>query len=105
MSCRSVYSAVQRVTIGSSLAYVIQGSTQITAVDQLGRNYVATVEAGDLWYFPPGIPHSLQATNDSAAGSEFLLVCPSSALDSLSVIDDHPRCSPAVLLAMMTHSW
>ena len=29
---------------------------------------------GDLWYFPPGIPHSLQATNDSADGSEFLLV-------------------------------
>ena len=29
---------------------------------------------GDLWYFPPGIPHSLQATNDTEEGSEFLLV-------------------------------
>lgn len=30
--------------------------------------------AGDLWYFPPGIPHSLQATDDDPDGSEFLLV-------------------------------
>ncbi|KAJ2995279.1 hypothetical protein NUW54_g7415 [Trametes sanguinea] len=57
-------------------AYVLSGSTQITAVDQLGRNYVATVNQGDLWYFPPGIPHSLQATNDSAQGTEFLLIFP-----------------------------
>ena len=30
---------------------------------------------GDLWYFPPGIPHSLQATNQSVGGAEFMLVC------------------------------
>ena len=29
---------------------------------------------GDLWYFPPGQPHSLQATADDPEGSEFLLV-------------------------------
>ncbi|KAH9856026.1 oxalate decarboxylase [Lenzites betulinus] len=57
-------------------AYVLSGSTQITSVDQLGRNYVATVHQGDLWYFPPGIPHSLQATNDSSEGTEFLLIFP-----------------------------
>ena len=51
-----------------------QGSTQITSVDRNGRNYVATVNKGDLWYFPPGIPHSLQATNDNPDGTEFLLV-------------------------------
>jgi uncharacterized RmlC-like cupin family protein len=28
---------------------------------------------GDLWYFPAGIPHSLQATNDTVDGAEFLL--------------------------------
>lgn len=33
---------------------------------------------GDLWYFPPGIPHSLQATNDDPDGAEFLLVSPQS---------------------------
>lgn len=29
---------------------------------------------GDLWYFPAGMPHTLQATNDTAYGAEFLLV-------------------------------
>ncbi|THH17142.1 hypothetical protein EW146_g3616 [Bondarzewia mesenterica] len=55
-------------------SFVIKGSTQISAVDQDGRNYLATVNAGDLWYIPPGIPHSLQATGDSPEGTEFLLV-------------------------------
>ncbi|VDC03051.1 unnamed protein product [Peniophora sp. CBMAI 1063] len=55
-------------------AYVIKGTTQVTAVDTEGRNYLANVGPGDLWYFPPGIPHSLQATGDDPEGSEFLLV-------------------------------
>lgn len=29
---------------------------------------------GDLWYFPPGVPHVLQATADLPQGAEFLLV-------------------------------
>ncbi|KAF8872579.1 RmlC-like cupin domain-containing protein [Infundibulicybe gibba] len=58
----------------SEWAYVIKGSTQITSVDADGHNYVATVNAGDVWYFPPGIPHSLQATDDNPEGSEFILV-------------------------------
>jgi oxalate decarboxylase family bicupin protein len=58
----------------SEWAYVLSGSTQVTAVDTDGRNFLATVEPGDLWFFPPGIPHSLQATNESAEGSEFLLI-------------------------------
>ncbi|KJA19336.1 hypothetical protein HYPSUDRAFT_44387 [Hypholoma sublateritium FD-334 SS-4] len=57
-------------------AYVIKGTTQVTAVDTNGRNFIGTVEAGDLWYFPPGIPHSLQATADDPDGSEFLLIFP-----------------------------
>ncbi|TCD65975.1 hypothetical protein EIP91_001967 [Steccherinum ochraceum] len=57
-------------------AYVLKGTTQITSVDQLGRNYVANVGPGDLWYFPPGIPHSLQGTSDNDEGTEFLLVFP-----------------------------
>ncbi|KAF8650595.1 hypothetical protein AX16_005180 [Volvariella volvacea WC 439] len=55
-------------------AYVLKGQTQITAVDAQGRNYIATVGAGDLWYFPPGIPHSLQANSEDPDGSEFVLV-------------------------------
>ncbi|CAL1699617.1 unnamed protein product [Somion occarium] len=55
-------------------AYVLNGSTQISTVTPEGQNYVATAHPGDLWYFPPGQPHSLQATADSPEGSEFLLV-------------------------------
>jgi oxalate decarboxylase len=52
-------------------AYVILGSARITAVDQNGRNFIADVGAGDLWYFPAGIPHSIQGLGE---GCEFLLV-------------------------------
>ncbi|OLN21123.1 oxalate decarboxylase [Domibacillus antri] len=52
-------------------AYMILGRARITSVDQEGRNFIADVEAGDLWYFPPGIPHSIQGLEE---GCEFLLV-------------------------------
>ncbi|CAE6459451.1 unnamed protein product [Rhizoctonia solani] len=54
--------------------YTIAGSCRVNAVDQLGRNYLADVYPGDLWYFPKGIPHSIQGLNDTADGCEFLLV-------------------------------
>ncbi|MGM7682598.1 oxalate decarboxylase family bicupin [Cytobacillus sp. Hm23] len=52
-------------------AYLLLGKARITAVDQDGRNFIADVEAGDLWYFPPGIPHSIQGLD---GGCEFLLI-------------------------------
>ncbi|KAJ3571984.1 hypothetical protein NP233_g3395 [Leucocoprinus birnbaumii] len=55
-------------------AYVLKGTTQVAAIDPDGKNYVANVGPGDLWYFPAGIPHSLQATDDDPDGSEFILV-------------------------------
>ncbi|OCH95368.1 oxalate decarboxylase [Obba rivulosa] len=55
-------------------AYMINGSVQLTSVNSDGQNFLDTVNTGDLWYFPPGIPHSIQATDDSPAGAEFLLV-------------------------------
>ncbi|CCM06425.1 uncharacterized protein FIBRA_08686 [Fibroporia radiculosa] len=55
-------------------AYVLSGNMQVTSVDQDGRNYLGNVGPGDLWYFPSGIPHSLQATNEDPNGVEFLLV-------------------------------
>ncbi|KAG6908131.1 hypothetical protein DXG01_005959 [Tephrocybe rancida] len=58
----------------SEWAYVLKGKTQVTSVDTEGRNFISTVGPGDLWYFPPGIPHSLQATDDDPEGSEFILV-------------------------------
>lgn len=51
-------------------AYMIAGTARITAVDQFGGSFVDDVDAGDLWFFPSGIPHSIQAHQD---GCEFLL--------------------------------
>lgn len=55
----------------SEWAYMILGHARITAVDQDGRNFIADVGPGDLWFFPAGIPHSIQGLED---GCEFLLV-------------------------------
>jgi len=37
----------------------------------LGRPYIADVKEGDLWYFPAGLPHSLQGLGPD--GCEFLI--------------------------------
>jgi oxalate decarboxylase len=56
-------------------AYVIKGRARITAVDQDGRAFADDVGEGDLWYFPGGIPHSIQGLSDDGIdGCEFLLV-------------------------------
>jgi oxalate decarboxylase len=52
-------------------AYVLDGSCRISAVDQEGRNFLDDVNKGDLWFFPKGIPHHIQALDE---GVEFLLV-------------------------------
>jgi oxalate decarboxylase len=53
-------------------AYMLYGTARITAVDAHGRNFVDDVGVGDLWYFPSGIPHSIQGLDPD--GCEFLLV-------------------------------
>jgi oxalate decarboxylase len=53
-------------------SYMLYGSARITAVDAQGRTFVDDVGVGDLWYFPSGIPHSIQGLG--ADGCEFLLV-------------------------------
>jgi oxalate decarboxylase len=53
-------------------AYMLYGTARITAIDAQGRNFVDDVGVGDLWYFPSGIPHSIQGLDPD--GCEFLLV-------------------------------
>ena len=53
-------------------ALMLSGNCRLTAIDLEGRSYVQDVAAGDLWYFPAGIPHSLQGLGPD--GCEFLLV-------------------------------
>jgi quercetin dioxygenase-like cupin family protein len=60
-------------------AYMLYGSARITAIDPQGRNFVDDVGVGDLWYFPAGIPHSIQGLGPD--GCEFLLVFDDGAFD------------------------
>jgi oxalate decarboxylase len=53
-------------------AYMTYGSCRITVLDETGRPYIADVNEGDLWYFPAGLPHSLQGIGSD--GCEFLIV-------------------------------
>ena len=60
-------------------AYMLYGNARITAVDAQGRNFVDDVGVGDLWYFPSGIPHSIQGLEPD--GAEFLLVFDDGSFD------------------------
>jgi oxalate decarboxylase len=51
---------------------MLYGNARITGLDAEGKSFVADITEGDLWYFPPGIPHSIQGLNPD--GCEFLLV-------------------------------
>jgi oxalate decarboxylase len=53
-------------------AIMLYGTARITAVDQQGRSFVDDVSEGDLWLFPPGVPHSIQGLGPD--GCQFLLV-------------------------------
>lgn len=53
-------------------AVMVDGNCRITVLDTEGRPAVRDVKQGDLWYFPPGLPHSLQGLGTT--GAEFVLV-------------------------------
>jgi oxalate decarboxylase len=53
-------------------AYMLKGQARLTAIDEEGRTFQDDVGEGDLWYFPAGIPHSIQGLRPD--GCEFLLV-------------------------------
>jgi oxalate decarboxylase len=53
-------------------AIMLYGTARITAIDADGKSFVADVKKNDLWFFPSGVPHSIQGLNPD--GCEFLLV-------------------------------
>ena len=65
-------------------AYMLFGRARITAVDQEGRNFIADVGPGDLWYFPAGIPHSIQGLEEAAN------FCWSSMMDIFLTLTPYP---------------
>ena len=74
------------------------GNCRVTVLDQDGRAQVADVKVGDLWYFPAGLPHSLQGLGPD--GAEFVLAFDngeSSEFNTLLVTDWLAHTPPEVL--------
>ncbi|KST56931.1 oxalate decarboxylase [Methylobacterium sp. GXS13] len=83
-------------------SYMIKGKARITAVDQDGRTFADDVGEGDLWYFPGGIPHSIQGLSaDGIDGCEFLLVFDDGGFseDSTFLLTDWLAHTPKDILA------
>lgn len=53
-------------------AYMLSGKARVTGLDTKGGSFIGDVEAGDLWYWPAGHPHSIQGLEPN--GTEFLLI-------------------------------
>lgn len=57
--------------LAAEWAYVTKGACRVTTIDQFGRANVEDVREGGLWYFPAGLPHSLQGIGED--GCEFVI--------------------------------
>jgi oxalate decarboxylase len=53
-------------------AFMLYGNARITCIDAEGKSFVTDVKENDLWFFPTGIPHSIQGLGPD--GCEFVLV-------------------------------
>ena len=53
-------------------AIMLTGKARVSVMQPDGKMAIDDVEAGDLWYFPAGFPHSIQGL--AGDGCEFLLV-------------------------------
>lgn len=79
-------------------AVVTYGTCRVTILDQEGRPQVADAKEGDLWYFPAGLPHSLQGLEPD--GTEFVLAFDngeSSEFNTLLLTDWIAHTPPEVL--------
>ncbi|HEY7301357.1 MAG TPA: oxalate decarboxylase family bicupin [Xanthobacteraceae bacterium] len=57
--------------LAAEWGFMSYGNCRVTVLDEEGRAYVADVKENDLWYFPAGLPHSLQGLGPD--GCEFIL--------------------------------
>ncbi|MBV8575581.1 MAG: cupin domain-containing protein [Acetobacteraceae bacterium] len=79
-------------------AIMTYGNCRVTVLDARGRPYVADVKEGDLWYFPAGLPHSLQGLGPE--GAQFVLAFDngaSSEFNTLPATDWLAHTPPEVL--------
>jgi oxalate decarboxylase len=80
-------------------AYMLYGNARVSIIDEQGRFFIGDVGAGDLWYFPPGLPHSIQGLGPD--GCEFLLVFDDGAFseDNTFLLSDWFQHTPSEVLA------
>lgn len=78
---------------------VLNGTVRISANDEDNKNYVSDAQVGDLWSFPRGVPHTLQAGPE---GAEYLLVFDDGNFDASGttfMLDDWIAHTPRDVLA------
>ena len=92
--CRELHWHVE-----SEWSIMLEGNARITAVDSNGKSFVNDVAEGDLWLFPPGIPHSIQGLGPD--GCRFLLVFDDGSFDEFHtfLITDWLAHTPKEILA------
>jgi oxalate decarboxylase len=80
-------------------ALMLSGNARITAIDNDGKGAVKDITKDDLWYFPTGIPHSIQGLEPD--GCEFLLVFDDGKFSEAdtTLISDWTRHTPPEVLA------
>lgn len=52
-------------------SYIMRGSARVASVNDAGESFIDDLQEGDVWFFPSGMPHSIQALDQ---GVEFLLI-------------------------------
>ncbi len=80
-------------------ALMLSGNARLTAMDNQGRGYVKDVIKNDLWFFPTGVPHSIQGLGPD--GCEFLLVFDDGKFSegNTTLLSDWTRHTPREVLA------
>ena len=77
---------------------ILNGSVRLNAINEAGETFQDDLQAGDVWFFPSGIPHSIQA---SELGCEFLLVFDDGSFseDGTSLVSELFERNPKSVLA------
>jgi oxalate decarboxylase len=83
----------------SEWAIMLYGTARITVIDGDGKSFVADVKKNDLWFFPSGMPHSIQGLGPD--GAEFLLVFDDGNFSEFGTVllSDTMRHTPTEVLA------
>lgn len=80
-------------------AYVISGTVRTTIIHPDGHSYIDNFEPGDVWYFPKGYGHSIQATGTEEC--HFILIFDNGNFseDHTFSVTDFVSCMPAEIVA------